>query len=95
MEYLKIKPYRNADYLKFVRKLPCVRCGKKAQAHHVRRFYFGAGLSQKPHDYVAISLCHDCHKPETEKLIDVERILINNLMEYIDSKRKKKGEGWI
>lgn len=83
----KQKALRNPAYLKYIRSLPCVVCVQKSIAHHVRRSYWGAGGSQKPHDYVAIPLCNGCHKPETEKEISVERVIIDNLIAYIESKR--------
>ena len=79
----KFKPYRNAAYLRFVRSHGCLVCGQPAEAHHVRRSYWGAGLSQKPHDYVAIPLCRGHHGPETEKFINVEKEIIELLMTWI------------
>jgi len=81
--------YRSEKYLNFVRSKPCLICGKKSQAHHVRRQYWGAGTSIKPHDYVTINLCLDCHKPEIEKELDVERIIISLLMEFIDKLKRR------
>ena len=85
---LKINPYRSKKYLAFVRSHPCVVCGRKAQAHHVRRHYWGAGTAIKPHDYVTIPLCLVCHKPETENSLNVERIIIDLLMEYIEKGKR-------
>ena len=79
----KLKPYRNAAYLRFVRSRGCLVCGQPSEAHHVRRSYWGAGLSQKPHDYVAIPLCREHHGPETEKFINVEKEIIELLMAWI------------
>lgn len=79
----KIKPYRSEKYLAFVRSHPCVICNKKAEAHHVRRLYWGAGTSIKPHDYVTIPLCPGCHNPRIEKELNVERLIIDLLMEFI------------
>lgn len=88
MEVPKLKPYRNADYLKYVRSSPCGACGiaPPSQAHHVRRSYWLSGLSVKPHDYVAVPRCEYCHKKLVE--YDVEREIIKLLMEYIELKRK-------
>ena len=80
----KMKIYRSEKYLKFVRSHPCLICRKKAEAHHVRRLCWGAGTSIKPHDFVTIPLCRECHSPETEKGFNVELIIINLLMEYIE-----------
>lgn len=95
----KGKPYRNADYLKFIRSKPCEICCRKAVAAHVRKLYWQAGTSQKPHDYVAISLCEERQHHqildsigmeafEEKYCTNIKRIIINNLMEYIESKRK-------
>ena len=80
---LKIKPYRSEKYLNFIRSKPCVICGKKAQAHHVRRSYWGSGTAIKPHDFVTIPLCYECHHPQIEKELNIERLIIELLMEYI------------
>jgi len=92
-----MKPYRNADYLKFIRSKPCGICGVPPQnhAHHVRRYCFGSGGSVKPHDYCTISRCHTWHhNPDFDddhpKWQSAEREIINNLMEYIESKRPGK-----
>ena len=84
----KMKIYRSAKYLKFVRSHPCIICGRSSQAHHVRRSYFGAGMGIRPSDYVAIPFCLECHKPENEKDLNVELIIINLLMEYIEGLKK-------
>jgi len=85
----KIKNYQNAAYLKFIRSKPCVVCRRKSEPHHIRRQYWGAGTGIKPHDYVTIPLCRNCHTPETEVGLNVERLIIQYLMEYIENGRKK------
>jgi len=45
----------------------------------------GEWIGIKPHDFVCIPLCVDCHSPETEKELNVELIIINLLMEYIET----------
>ena len=87
---LKTKTYRNEKYLNFIRSKPCLICGGRSQAHHVRRQYWGSGVSQKSHDYCTIPLCYACHSPEAEKELNVERIIIDNIMEYIERERKVK-----
>ena len=80
----KIKPKRNQAYLNFIRSKPCIVCGAKAEAHHIRRSYWGAGTSMKPHDYVTIPLCSDHHKPESENhFVRIECQIIDYLMEYV------------
>jgi hypothetical protein len=81
--------YKNEDYLKFIRTLPCIICDQEAEPCHVRRLYFGAGTSQKPHDYVAIPGCRKHHN-HVENLETVHFQIIKCLMKYIESKRKKK-----
>lgn len=80
-----MKPYRSAKYLKFIRSKPCVICGNpNTVPHHIRRLYWMAGMGIKPHDYVTIPLCDSHHDPAIESDIDVERIIIDLLMEYIE-----------
>lgn len=89
----KKKPYRNADYLNFIRSKPCWICGRKpAQAAHVRKHYWGSGAGIKPSDLVTLPTCHNCHSYEHSGLtkisdLDKFREIINLLMEYIESKR--------
>jgi len=82
--YPKIKIYRSEKYLNFIRSKPCLVCKKKSEAHHVRKQVWGAGTSIKPHDFVTVPLCHECHNPETEKSLNIEMIIIDLLMEYIN-----------
>lgn len=92
----KTKTYEDEDYKKFIRSKGCIICARKSVAAHVRKQYWGAGTSQKPHDYVCISLCDDLyisHHKELDSIgmeafeerynIDIKRIIINNLIEYI------------
>ena len=85
----KPETYKNEDYLKFIRTLPCVICGKPAEPCHVRKLIWGAGTSQKSHSYVCVPGCRQHHN-YVEKLVNVELIIIDNLMKYIESKRKRK-----
>uniref|UniRef100_A0A6M3X9L5 Uncharacterized protein n=1 Tax=viral metagenome TaxID=1070528 RepID=A0A6M3X9L5_9ZZZZ len=89
----KLKPYRNENYLDFIRSKPCGICHKppRSEAHHARRICWGAGARQKPHDYVAVSRCPPCHRPENE--VDVEREIIDNLMAYAELKRVSARKG--
>ncbi len=87
MEIKKLTPHRNAAYLKFVRSQPCPLCGRKSQAHHVRRSYWGSGMAIKPHDYVTIPLCAEHHSARVERELEVERCIIELLMRYVESLR--------
>jgi len=84
----KMKIYRSVKYLKWIRSRPCIICRRPSQAHHVRRSYWGSGIGIKPHDYVTIPFCIECHSPDTEKDLNVELIIINLLMEYIEGLKK-------
>lgn len=54
--------WRSPAHLAFVRTYACSRCGSHVgiEAAHVR-IGSGAGMGQRPHDYLAVSLCRDCH----------------------------------
>lgn len=83
---MKLNPYRNADYLAWVRRQGCLICGQPAEAHHVRRLYWGAGTGIRSHDFCTLPLCREHHTPETEQRINVEREIIELLMRYIETK---------
>lgn len=58
-----LKPFRNATYLKHVRKLHCAGCDEQyepREAAHVRMGN-GGGMGLKPSDYRTVPLCHACH----------------------------------
>jgi len=81
----KPQRYKNEKYLNMmVRGTICgiSGCGKLGEPHHVRRLYWGAGTSQKPHDYVTVSRCRDHHDPEFEENVGQE--IINNLVVYLE-----------
>jgi hypothetical protein len=79
--------FRNKKYEAFIRGKPCLICGQPSEPCHVRRLYYGAGVSQKPHSYVCIPGCRTHHKA-VENLVNTDRIIINLLMEYIERGRK-------
>lgn len=58
----RLKCYRNASYLKWIRTLPCASCGDpgSSQAAHVRMGN-GGGMGLKPSDYRTLPLCPECH----------------------------------
>ena len=78
----KKKTVRDPKYLAWIRKQPCPYCARinGIEAHHVRRQRWGAGTSQKPHDYVAVPRCKTHHDPKYE--YDVELEIIDLLIEY-------------
>ena len=48
-------------YLRKLRKLHCLGCGRPAnEAHHIRQGVYGKGI--KNADYMAIPLCTSCHR---------------------------------
>lgn len=86
----KPKIYKNKRYLDFIRSQTCEVCGKLGEPHHIRRSYFGAGMGKKSHDYATICLCREHHDPKWESKLFVERVIINNLMEYIECEKKSQ-----
>ena len=84
----KRKPYRSKAYLAFIRKQPCPYCLQDSEPHHVRRSKWGAGASQKPHDYITVPRCRNHHSPDYEENIELE--IIDLLMRYIHEKEAKK-----
>ena len=79
-------------------------CYKNGEPHHVRRIFWGAGTGQKSHDYVTLSRCRDHHKAEyddfkeiiqnlkeyieSKENVDVDRMIIDFLIEYIETRGK-------
>ena len=58
--YQKQSVVRDAEYLKFIRKLPCVACGA---SWNIEAAHTGAhGMSQKASDLSALPLCRKCHR---------------------------------
>jgi hypothetical protein len=57
--------WRSQKHLTFVRGHACVMCdaGAPIEAAHIR-MGSGAGMAQKPHDYLAVALCADCHRKQ-------------------------------
>ena len=59
--YQGSKPVRDRDYLKFIRLLPCIACGRKKwgmQAMHTGSH----GIGQKASDLDALPGCPACHR---------------------------------
>jgi len=81
------KPYRDKKYLKFIRSMRCAFCYQPAEAHHVRRSCWGAGASQKPHDYVAVARCRGHHGPDYED--DIEFEIIKNLLRFLRGRERE------
>ena len=55
--------FRSQKHLNHVRSHACVVCDAAApiEVAHVR-LGSGAGMGEKPHDYLTVSLCKDCHQ---------------------------------
>lgn len=51
-------PERDANYLKFIRNLPCLVCGSQAVHAHHSEF---RGMGEKGSDYSCIALCENHH----------------------------------
>lgn len=82
----KFITYRDRAYLDWIKGQPCLVCGKPSEPCHVRRHYWGAGTSKKPHDYCAIQLCRDHHSYATERQYGTDRQVAENLMRYIQER---------
>lgn len=53
-------PERNEAYKRFIRRFPCVCCGK---SRWIEAAHFGKhGISQKASDKDVLPLCHICHQ---------------------------------
>ena len=57
--------WRSAAHCNFVRSHACCNCGSDVaiEVAHVR-LGSGAGMGQRPHDYLTVSLCRDCHRKQ-------------------------------
>lgn len=62
---VKQVPERDANYLKFIRNLPCLVCGVQASHAHHASF---RGLGEKGSDLSAIPLCHDHHTGKSDSI---------------------------
>jgi hypothetical protein len=82
----KIKPKRNPKYLDYIRMRPCIFCGGQSEPHHVRRHYWGAGASIKPHDYVCLPVCRTHHEAKFEMDIDINKVITRVLIQYAEEK---------
>jgi len=83
----KPKRYENPGYLKWIRGQTCgvEYCRNPGEPHHVRKLRWGAGVSQKPHDYVTVSRCREHHDAKFDGGSEME--IIENLIAYIEFKR--------
>lgn len=85
-------PDRDANYLKFIRNLPCLVCGGQAAHAHHSEF---RGLGEKGSDYSCIPLCSPHHtgrsdsihaigidKFEVRHKLDIDKIVQQLLSQY-------------
>ncbi len=56
----KTKKIRDEKYLKTIRGLPCLVCGRGAEAHHLM-CVGERGLGYRSGDNWAVPLCRNCH----------------------------------
>jgi hypothetical protein len=56
-----MKPRRNARHLQFIRSLPCLVCGRRAEAAHVGT---NRGMAQKCSDLETCPLCQVHHREQ-------------------------------
>jgi hypothetical protein len=58
--YRAVKPVRNPDYTRFIKRLPCANC---LRTWNVDPCHTGAhGMGQKSCDLKTIPLCRTCHQ---------------------------------
>lgn len=78
---------KDESYLRYVRQQPCIVCGAyHSEAHHLK-YRELAGLGAKTPDYMAVSLCSECHRNymgsdshiTTEKVIRLAPYLFRKL----------------
>lgn len=57
--------WRSQAHCNFVRSHACSVCGSTVaiDVAHVR-LGSGAGIGQRPHDYLTVSLCRECHREQ-------------------------------
>ncbi len=73
--YKAEKPVRDPQYLKFLRKLPCILC---FSSRTVEAAHFGdRGMGQRSSDYDALPLCVKCHRigPKSYHVLGGRRFL--------------------
>lgn len=57
--------WRSSAHRKFVREHACCNCGGTAALEFAHlRMESGAGMGEKPDDWLGTVLCHDCHNDQ-------------------------------
>jgi len=75
-----MKRYRSNKYLAWVRKQPCVMCGRPAgEAHHIKGVGHLSGVGLKADDSMVIPVCTDHHRMFHDK---GDRELIDKQWEF-------------
>lgn len=91
----KPERYRSDKYKRFLRTLPCCKCGRSkspyldvAPAH--QELYKAGSVGSKSDDLAALPLCTECHRLEHQtgvktfwKNIDRQRMIYEHLKLYI------------
>lgn len=55
-----LKPWRSKGYRDYIRRQPCLKCGRTpCDPHHVS--FANTGIGTKPPDSYCIPLCRECH----------------------------------
>ncbi len=89
--YRAVKPIRDPDYLRFIKRLPCVSCLKTwwdDPAHTG-----GHGLGAKACDRKAIPLCRKCHREfdaDPRGFAEAHRLDIPTLVRVFNSFYERK-----
>ena len=58
--YPKPFTWKSKKYLDYIRKQPCLICGHKSEAHHIRKAS-NSGIGMKPSDSFSLPLCRLHH----------------------------------
>lgn len=93
------KPYRNEDYLRFVRSRACCMCSQdRTDQLAVVPHHFGSrGVGQKCDDYLTVPVCIGCHRMIHDGQLGGPKelreqfmaVAAETLAEYIEERRGK------
>ncbi len=94
--YLAVKPIRDPDYLRFIKRLPCVSC---LGTWWIDPCHTGGhGLGSKSCDMQAIPLCRKCHREfdaDPHGFAESHRLDIPTLVRVFNSFYERKMKGLV
>ena len=89
---------RDKQWLEWVRQQPCAECRRygPSEPHHFKGDMHLSGVGMKAPDYLAVPLCHECHRlfhHRPSNWIDEQRgWLIRTLLKAIDAGMVVRGK---